>query len=241
MRTFVIGLLVGVLVGGVLAFFIFVRAPQAAQAPGTPVLPPDPTAPKEGTAHIVLPQEFFNGVLRTIFTEMNPPVFAVGQPSAGCDGQITILPEGSGTRTAVSFDNGMISAPLAFSGSYASPVGCLRFTGWAKSNFGLRYDATTQTVYGQLNVENVSLDGVNPFVNAIVTPFVQSTLNTRVNPIRILDGKQIAVNVPIIASQGDLNAAIKDVRAEVKDNALNIEVIYDFAGSQAPISAQTSP
>jgi hypothetical protein len=237
MRTFVIGLFVGLLAGGVLTFFIFVRSPQASNVPGIPVQPPDPNSSKEGTARIVLPQEFFNGVLQTIFTEMRPPVFAVGQPSNDCDGQITILPEGSGTRTTVSFDNNTISAPLAFSGSYASPVGCLRFTGWAKSNFALRYDAATQTVYGQLNVENVSLDGVNPFVGAIVTPFVQSTLNTRVNPIRILDGKQIAVNLPIAAAQGNLNAAIQDVRAEVRDNALSIDVIYDFAGT----AANTSP
>ena len=241
MRTFVIGLFVGLLVGGVLTFFIFVRSPQATNVPGVPIQPPNPNASKEGTARIVLPQEFFNGVLQTIFTEMKPPVFAVGQPASDCDGQITILPEGSGTRTSVSFDNNKIAAPLAFSGSYASPVGCLRFTGSARSNFGLRYDAATQTVYGQINVENVALDGVNPFVGAIVTPFVQSTLNTRVNPIRILDGKQIAVNLPIAAAQGNLNAAIRDVRAEVKDNALNIDVIYDFAGTPPSVAVATSP
>jgi hypothetical protein len=72
---------------------------------------------------------------------------------------------------------------------------------------------------------------VNPFVNAIVTPYVQSTLNTRVNPIRVLDGKQLAVNLPIAAAQGNLTAAIRDVRAEVKENALNIDVIYDLSGT----------
>jgi len=178
--------------------------------------------------------------LGTIFKEMKPPVFAVGQKTSDCEGQITVLPEGSGVRTAIAFDNNTITAPLAFSGSYASPFGCLRFAGWAKSNFGLRYDPSTQTVYGQLNVENVTLDGVNPFVNAIVTPFVQSTLSTRVNPIRILDGRQLAVDLPIAASQGNLNAAIKDVRAEVKENALNIEVMYGFAGAGAtPAASET--
>ena len=231
MQRFLIGLLVGLLVGGALTFYFFVRAPQVSNAPGNPILPPDPNASKERTAKIVLPQEFFNGVLQTIFTQMNPPVFAVGERSGECEGQITVLPEGSGTRTVVSFQNNAITAPLAFSGSYASPFGCLRFTGQASSNFGLRYDASTQTVYGQLNVENVILDGVNPFVNAIVTPFVQSTLNTRVNPIRILDGKQLAINVPVAASQGNLSAAIRDVRAEVKDNALNIDIIYDLSGT----------
>lgn len=238
MRRFLLGALVGLIVGGVLTFFIFVRAPRTTNAPGNPILPPDANASKEGTARIVLPQEFFNGVLQTIFTQMKPPVFAVGERSGECEGQITLLPEGSGTRTAVSFQNNAITAPLAFSGSYASPFGCLRFTGQANSNFGLRYDPSTQAVYGQLNVENVSLDGVNPFVNGIVTPFVQSTLNTRVNPIRVLDGKQLAVNLPIAASQGNLSATIRDVRAEVKDNALNIDVIYDLSGTQVTAEAR---
>lgn len=240
MRTFFIGLLVGLIAGGGLMFYFFVRGPYSAQAPGNPILPPDLNASRDGTARIVLVPEFFNGVLQTIFTELKPPVFVVGQQTSECEGKITILPEGSGTRTAVVFEGAAINAPLAFSGSYASPVGCLRFTGSARSTFGLRYDPTTQTVYGQLNVENVNLDGVNPFVNAIATPFVQSTLNTRVNPIRILDGRQLAINLPIAASQGDLKASIKDVRAEVKDNALNIDVIYDFSGSAISSAAPES-
>jgi hypothetical protein len=75
----------------------------------------------------------------------------------------------------------------------------------------------------------VNLDGVNPIVNAIVTPLVQSTLNSRVNPIRILEGQQIAVDAPIASANANLKAAVKDVRAEVKDNALNLYVEYDFA------------
>ena len=36
----------------------------------------------------------------------------------------------------------------------------------------LRFDRDSQSVVGQLNVETVNLDGVNPLVNAIVTPLV---------------------------------------------------------------------
>ena len=238
MARLIVGLLIGLVLGGALTFYFFVGVPQAVRAPGTPIQPPDPNGPPPGTAHIVLRQQFLNDALTTIFAEMKAPAFPLGTPSADCEGRITIQREGSGIQTGVSFDNGKISAPLAFTGSYASMFGCARFSGWAQSNFDMRFDAQSQTVFGQINVETVNLDGVNPVVSAIVTPLVQSTLNTRVNPVRIIDGRQIAIDLPIVAADGNLKAAVKDVRAEVKDNALNLFVVYDYSGG--PLSTTTA-
>src|SRR5688500_2926949 len=231
MGRLVIGLVIGLILGGAFVFYLFVGVPQAVIAPGTPIQAPDPNGVASGAAQIILRRQFFNEVLGTIFQEMNAPAFPLGSEAAECDGRITVLQQGSGVQTSVNFDNNRITAPLAFTGSYASPFGCLRFTGWAQSNFEMRFDAQNQAVFGQLNVETVNLDGVNPVVGALVTPVVQSTLNTRVNPIRILDGRQIAVDLPVAAANGNLKASVSDVRAEVKDNALNLYVIYDFAGA----------
>ena len=236
MGRLVIGLIIGLLLGGALTFYFFVGVPRAAHAPGTPIQPPDPNGLPGGAAQIVLRQQFLNEALGTIFREMNAPAFPLSDPSSDCEGRITVQQEGSGVQTGVSFDNNRISAPLAFTGSYASPVGCLRFSGWAQSNFEIRFDQPNQAVFGQLNVETVNLDGVNPVVSGLVTPIVQSTLNTRVNPIRILDGKQIAVNLPVAAANGNLQAQVTDVRAEVKDSALNLYVIYDFAGGPLTVA-----
>ena len=137
---------------------------------------------------------------------------------ASCASSITILPQGSGVQTGVQFDNNRMNVPLAFSGSY-SFGGCYQFSGWGQSNMELRFDQNTQSVYGIVNVETVSLDGVNPIISGLITPVVQSTINERVNPIKVVDGKQLAIDLPIAASGGDLKAAVKDVRAEVKDNA----------------------
>ncbi len=230
MGRLVIGLIIGILLGGALTFYFFVGVPRAVIAPGTPIQPPDPNGSPAGSAQIVLRQQFLNEALGTIFQEMNAPAFPLSEPSADCEGRITIQREGSGVQTGVSFDNDRITSPLAFTGSYASPFGCLRFAGWAQANFEMRFDQQNQVVFGQINVETVNLDGVNPVVSALVTPLVQSTLNTRVNPIRILDGKQIAINLPVAAANGNLQASVTDVRAEVKDKALNLYVIYDFNG-----------
>ncbi|MEO8572462.1 MAG: hypothetical protein ABI481_00710 [Pyrinomonadaceae bacterium] len=239
MGRLVVGVLIGLLLGGALTFYFFVGVPRATKAPGTLIQPPDPNNVPGGAAQIVLRQQFLNEALGTIFKEMNAPAFPLSQPSSDCEGRITIQPQGSGVETGVSFENNRISSPLAFTGSYASPVGCVRFSGWAQSNFEMRFDQQSQTVYGQLNVETVNLDGVNPVMSALVTPLVQSTINTRVNPIRILDGRQIAVNLPVAAANGNLQAAVTDVRADVRDNALNLYVIYDFAGGPLSVASPT--
>lgn len=246
MGKFILGILLGLIVGGALVFFFFGGAPRAAQLPGEPIQPPDPNGSPAGTAQIVLKQDFFNNVLQTIFRDMNAPAFPlnIGENKSddrravkfgllqqnACDGKITLLPEGSGVKSGLKFENEKINAPLAFSGSAIVLGQCIQFTGWAQANMALRFDAAQQTVFGTLNIETVNLDGVAPFVSGFVTPLVQTTLNQRVNPIPILKGQQIALNLPIAATNGNLQANVKDVRAEVKDNALNLYVIYDFAG-----------
>ena len=247
--TFLLGSLLGLVIGGALVFFFFGGAPRAANAPpGVPIQAPDPGGPPLGTAQIVLRQDFFNQVLQTIFRDMNSPSFPLNltglndaenteairygllQNGNQCDGKITLLPEGSGVQTGLRFENNNLSAPLAFAGSTSVFGNCIQFTGWAQANLQLRYDAEQQTVFGQINVETVNLDGITPIISGFVTPIVQGTLNQRVNPIQILQGKQIAFDLPIAATNSRLQANVKDVRAEVKDNALNLYVIYDFTG-----------
>jgi len=246
MRTFLIGLLVGALVGGVAAFLFFVGVPRASQSPGVPIKAPDQTMPG-GTAEIVLKQDMFNEVLRTIFQDMNGPAFPLGKAEpthstsaehaalqqGQCDGNIRLLAEGSGTRTALDLKDGRISVPLAFTGSYNSAIGCFPFSGWAQANFELRFDAERQSVFGRINVETVNLDGVNPLLNGIVTPLVQSAINTRVNPILLLSGENIGIDLPVASANGNLRARVRDVRSEVKDGSLHLFVVYDFSGVKA--------
>ena len=247
MRRFIVGLLVGVVAGGILVYFLFVGAPHANQFPGTPIKPPDSQGNPPGTAQLVLNQDLVNQALGTIFHGMNPPTFPLGSgagntdPQNGeCQSQITVLPEGSGVQTSVRFENNKLVAPLAFTGNYASPVGCLQFSGWAQSNLELRFDHDSQNVYGIVNVETVNLDGVNPIFMGLITPIVQTTLNNRVNPIRIVDGRQLAINLPVAASNGNLQGGVQDVRAEVKDNALSLFVIYDFSSTQQTSEQRTA-
>ena len=250
--TFLLGAILGLVIGGAAVFFTFGGAPRAAQTPpGVPILPPDPNGSPAGTASVVLNQQFFDTVLTTIFRDMNAPAFPLnltGRKSfdttprpqyanfalqnGGCEGKITLLPQGSNVTTGVRLENGKINAPLAFTGSTSVFGQCVNFAGWAQANLALRFDEAQQTVFGQINVETVNLDNISPVISGFVTPIVQTTINSRVNPITILRGQQLALNLPITASGGTLKANVKDVRSEVKENAVNLFVTYDFAGTK---------
>lgn len=245
---FFLGAVLGLVIGGALIFYFFVGAPRSAKLPGEPIKAPEATAAPAATATIALNQQFFDTILATIFRDMNAPAFPLnltGQNiyndtakpqyasfvlQSECAGKITLKPDGSGVTTGVRLENGKIAAPLAFSGSAAVFGQCIDFAGWAQANLNLRFDEAAQNVYGQIDVETVNLDGLSPVVSGFVTPLVQSSLNQKVNPITILRGQQIALNLPITATDGTLNARVKDVRSEVKDNALNLYITYDFSG-----------
>jgi hypothetical protein len=248
--VFILGAALGLLIGGGLIFYSLGGVPAArAKPPGEPIQVPDPNGSPVGTASVVLNQQFFDTVLATIFRDMNPPAFPLNitgqnlssdeaQPQKvaffqnSCDSKITLLPDGSGVKTGVRLENGKINAPLAFTGSASVFGSCYNFSGWAQATLNLRYDAAQQNVFGQIEVETVNLDGVTPFAGGIIARFVQASLNQRVNPITILRGEQIKLSLPISATDGTLNLKIKDVRSDVKENALSLYITFDFAGTK---------
>ncbi|OLE54372.1 MAG: hypothetical protein AUG51_08885 [Acidobacteria bacterium 13_1_20CM_3_53_8] len=239
--TLVCGLLVGVV-----ATLFFLGGARAHPSPGALVKPPDPGGDPPGTAIVALDDKFFDAVLGTIFRDLNAPSFPlqigenVSDSSNGsvafrqaafqeqCTNQVMLLPEGSNVRTGVRFNQGKIEAPLAFNGSYNLLGNCWRFKGWAQARMDLSFDVAQQTVYGRINIESVNLEGISPIVSGIITPLIQNTLNERVNPIEVLRAQQLRLAVPVKASNGTLQAQVKDVRAEVTDNALRLHITYDF-------------
>lgn len=248
-------LLGGIIVGGVLVFLFFTGAPRARPLPGSPVGPPDPGGTPPGTAVVALDEKFFDAVLGAIFRDMNAPSFPLQLTGlnqqmeqggaadfrlaafqGGCENKVVLAPEGSGVKTGVRFTGGKVMAPLAFTGSYSVFGSCIQFKGWAQASLSLSFDQSKQIVYGQLNVEGVNLEGAPIAVGGIITPLVQGSINQRVNPLEILRAPQLALTVPVQASNGTLSAHVKDVRAEVTDGALKLHITYDFQAQrgQAP-------
>ena len=244
---YVVILLLGILLGGGTAVF-FLGTPRAQPAPGVKVEAPDPTGDPPGTVVVSLDQGFVDAVLATTFSGLGTPTFNLGRLGGsnstdfelanfqgGCTNTITLLPEGSGVKTGVQFRNGNISAPMAFNGSYNLVGNCMQFKGWAQTSIQLRFDQAKQTVYGNVNVEGVNLEGVSPIANNFVTVFVQTAINQRVNPLVLVSERQLSLMVPIKASNGTVKAAAKDVKAEVLEGSLKLHVSYAFEGVKGQV------
>jgi len=238
-------LILGALVGGALVYFLFVGAPRARQAPGEPVRAPDATGQPPGTAVVELNEQFFNTLLGTIFNEVGQPTFrlANGAPrpaggaayvraQGGCPNQVVLTPEGGGVQTGVRLADGQVLAPLAFNGSYAVFGQCMNFRGTAEANIALRFDEAAQTLYGQLNVAGVTLEGMSPLLSGPVTAFVQNAINQRVNPLTMMSGEQISLSVPVQAAGGTLRARAADIRSEIQSGKLRLHITYDFGGAK---------
>lgn len=236
---YVVILLLGVLLGGGAAIF-FLGAPPAKSAPGQAVQAPDKGGNPPGTVVIALDQSFIDAVLATTFSGLGTPTFQLGQAQSnervertlfqgGCTNSITLLPEGSGVKTGVQFRNGVVYAPMAFTGSY-NFGGCMQFKGWAQTSIKLSFDQATQTVYGHVNVEGVNLEGVNPIANNFVTVFVQGAINQKVNPLVLINEPQLSLLIPVKASNGTVKARARDVRAEILEGSLKLYLTYEFNG-----------
>ncbi|HEX8160493.1 MAG TPA: hypothetical protein VF538_01230 [Pyrinomonadaceae bacterium] len=250
---YLLTILVGLVLGAALTFYFFVGAPRAKQSKlgAQPVQAPDAGGDPPGTLVLTFDEKFFDTLLSTIFRDLNPPAFKIGaltpggfrdplfvNAQGGCANQINITQEGSGARTTVSLQNGEINAPLAFNGaSDKIPfAGCFNFKGAAQANISLSFNREQQTLYGQINVLSVNLEGASPIVEPFVTTAVQTAINQKVNPLVIMRGQQLTLNVPVQASGGTVRAQARDVRAEIKDGALRLHISYDFAGAKGVVA-----
>jgi hypothetical protein len=238
--------LVGLVLGALIVLFL-IGAGKAKPLPGQPVQAPDPGGDAPGTAVITLDEKFFDALLASVFRDLGQPSFPLeltmmdgGANGSGlnvipaalqndCPDQILIQTEGSSVKTGVRFTNGKIIAPLAFTGS-KNLFGCQRFKGWAQASIDLRFDKEKQTVYGQINVEGVNLEGAPEIVGGVATLLVQRSINQRINPLEILRAPQLAMAMPIQSTNGMLNAKVRDVRYEVADGKLILHLTFDFAG-----------
>jgi len=241
---YVIILLLGLLVGAGAAVFLL-GTPRAKSMPGTQVQVPEASGDPAGTVVVTLTNGFVQKFLATIFQDLGAPSFQLAgmEPGGstgieliafqqGCTNTITLAPEGSNIKTEVQFANGKITAPLAFSGSYNLLGNCMQFKGWAQTSIQLRFDEGSQTVYGQVNVEGVNLEGVNPMANNFVTVFVRNAIDQRVNPLELIRATQLQLMIPVRASNGEVKARVKDVRAEMLDGSLKMHISYEFSGTR---------
>jgi hypothetical protein len=245
MKYFIIFILGLVLGAGPTVFLL--GMPRAKSAPGTVVQSPSPSGDPPTTVVVSVGNGFFETLLQTLFRDLAPPALKLSQSRFSnaeaqlqpisflqeCSNTIILAQEGSNVKTQVQFSGGKIAVPLAFSGSYNVLGNCMQFKGWAQTDLRLRFDQPKQTVYGEINVDAVNLEGVNPLANNLVTAFVREAIDAKVNPLELIRAPQLQLAIPVKASNGAVKAQVKDVRAEILDGSLKLHITYEFSGERA--------
>jgi hypothetical protein len=238
-------ILIGGLLLGAIATAYFLGASKGHALPGSPVRPPDPSGDSSGTVAVTVDEKFFDSLLSTIFRQLGPPQLKLSQNQdqnqlplqpavfqSSCSDVLVLNPEGSNVKTGVRFTGGKITAPLAFTGSYSVLTRCVQFKGTAKATVDLSFDQARQTVFGQLNVEDVTLDDVPPLISSLVTAFVRKTIAEKLNPFEVLQVSQLNLSLNVQASGGSVKAHVKDVHAEVQEGTLKLYLTYDFSAEK---------
>ena len=184
-----------------------------------------------GEVVVVLSEEFLNSLLVAVASRPEPPSFPLAKGGEGkrCESRVQLLPEAEGTRTAVRFAGGRITAPVAFRGSYDAPlVGCLRFEGWADTAFQLEFNRERQVLGARVTVRDLKLKNVpTSLLGSGLTGLVQDAIDERVNPVEILRAEQLGARVPV--TRGDeLRLRATDVRHEVSGRELRLRIIYEI-------------
>lgn len=157
-----------------------------------------------------------------------PAPRAVFEPTQ-CASVIVLEREVGGVRTAVRFEQGRISAPLAFSGSYSvALLGCIRFQGWADTTIRLNFNRERQVLSAQVEVQDVRLSGVPGLASGVIVGLVQNAIDQRINPVEILQAAQLSARIPIAAAGGALRLMAREVRPEIVPGALRLHIIYEF-------------
>jgi hypothetical protein len=188
-------------------------------------------------------EQFLNSFLDSMFTNLKAPSAPLAitasdkertpAESNGCPSAITLQREEGGVRTAVKLEQGKITAPLAFSGSYnSSLLGCIAVHGWANTTWKLEFDRSRQALLARVQVEEIRLTNVPALATSSLVKIVQGAIDSRINPLEIFKLDQLTARVPVAPAGGALRLRAKEVQPEIVPGSLLLHVTYEFLPDQ---------
>jgi len=198
-----------------------------------------PRPPRTGEATITVKEQFFNSFLEAIFDNLKAPSAPLvitdsdknrtDESTESCPSAITLQRENNGVKTAVKFEQGKIVAPLAFSGAYNSTLlGCLQFRGVAHTEWSLEFDRSAQVLQARIKITDMRLENVPSLAQSSIATLVQSAIDARINPLKILRPEQLSSVVPIAPSGGSLRLRAREVKPEVVPGLVHLHLTYEF-------------
>lgn len=186
-------------------------------------------------ATITVNEQFLNSFLTAIFDNLQEPSMplTIGGTSQGSSGQcaseIRLKREVQGVSTAVHFENGRITGPLAFAGAYYSTyLGCIAFSGWADAEVNLEFNNERHALVARFHLRDIHLNDVPVVANGPLLTMVQTAIDRRYNPVDLFTVEQLSTSVNIQPAKGALKLRAREVRTEITPNALTLHITYEF-------------
>lgn len=178
-------------------------------------------------------EQFLNSFLTAMFDNLQEPAMPLtvggATSSAECASEIRLKREANGVRTAVHFEQGKITGPLAFAGAYNSNLlGCISFTGWADSELQMEFSRERRAVLARFRLRDIHLNNTPAMLNGPLLKMVQSAIDSRFNPIELLTLEQLSTRANIKQAGGALRLEATNVRPEITQNALTLHITYRF-------------
>ncbi len=173
-------------------------------------------------ATVTVNEQFLNSFLTAIFDNLQEPAMplTIGGSSTQerndqCASEIRLKREVQGVRTAVHFENGRITGPLAFAGAYNSTyLGCVQFSGWADAEVNLEYNSERRAVVARFHLRDIHLNDVPALANGPLLNLVQTAIDRRYNPVDLFTLEQLSTSV--------------NIRTEITPSALTLHITYEF-------------
>ncbi len=209
--------------------FAFSAHGQATQKPSPPT----------GEATLTIKEQFLNSFLDAIFANLRPPSTPLviteadknrsDEAAKACRSEVALQRESGGVRTSVKFEQGRITAPLAFSGAYNSTLmGCLQFRGLAYTEWALEFDRGAQVLQARIRITDMRLENLPSMTQGSIAKLVQAAIDSRINPVKIVRTEQLSSLVPIAPAGGSLRMRAKELNPEILPGAVHLHITYEF-------------
>jgi len=187
-------------------------------------------------ATVTVNEQFLNSFLAGIFDNLQEPAMpltiggaSTQGPSAQCPSEIRLKREVAGVRTAVRFENGRITGPLAFAGAYSSSyLGCIEFSGWADAEVNLEFNSERRALAARFRLRDIHLNDMPALANGPLITMVQTAIDRRYNPVDLFTLEQLSTTVNIQPAKGALKLRAREIRPEITPAGLTLHIMYEF-------------
>ncbi|HEV8139022.1 MAG TPA: hypothetical protein VGP81_04580 [Pyrinomonadaceae bacterium] len=189
--------------------------------------------PSQPEATLSVNEQFLNSFLTGMFDNLQEPAMPLtiggATSSSECASEIRLKREANGVRTAVHFEQGKITGPLAFAGAYNSTLlGCISFTGWADSQLQMEFSRERRAVLARFLLRDIHLNNTPQMLNAPLLKMVQNAIDSRYNPIELFTLEQLSTRANIEPAGGALRLEATEVRPEITPTELTLHITYRF-------------